>query len=591
MSHRNRMFVRALSLGMAVSMAFAAPSCRVYAEGSLWEDAELELIGWEDAEEPGIYYDELELELAEEQAQAGAASAAEGQGAASQTKDNVIEWPETEAEIDELEQEESVNQIIEYVEQESSEEEKAEEKAQAEEETAAAEKEVKEETSEAAEEAKEETAAAEEETKEETSEEKAAEETAAAEEEAEEETSEAAREENAGAADEAAEDGEEFPEEEEVNLPASVVFSGEVEFEDPEEEIAGLAGAAERIDAAGLQKTVKAETEADEVPEEEAGVEEEEPAAPEDEAAGEEPAAAEGEADEAEFPEEVEAELPGYAGISSEELIFEDPEEEGTTDLAGVSTVLETPADEKNGEAGQEEKDQEIELEEEEPEETEGTQTAGVADVIASADEENEAEPEAADPETEELVFEDPDSEDAEISYVTAGVEQALTVEEEAEAEQEAPADDAAAAEEEEEIVFEEAEEADGSDGKGNTVVSSVVSGTREKIVNYALSYVGAVPYVYGGSSLESGVDCSGFVQQIFKKVGINLPHSSDQQGTKGTGVSSSNMEPGDIVYYGGHVAIYIGDGKVVHASNEKTGVKVSDWNYRGVAGIRNVID
>ncbi len=102
---------------------------------------------------------------------------------------------------------------------------------------------------------------------------------------------------------------------------------------------------------------------------------------------------------------------------------------------------------------------------------------------------------------------------------------------------------------------------------------------------------MGNLDYVYGGTSLSSGVDCSGFVQQIFAHYGVSLPRTSSGQGSSGRSISSSDMKPGDIIYYGGHVAIYIGDGLVVHASSPETGVKISNWNYRTPKSIRNVLD
>ncbi len=119
---------------------------------------------------------------------------------------------------------------------------------------------------------------------------------------------------------------------------------------------------------------------------------------------------------------------------------------------------------------------------------------------------------------------------------------------------------------------------------------STSSSSLRSAIVAYATSFVGKLSYVYGGTSLTSGVDCSGFVQQVFAHYGISLPRTSDEQGYSGTKVSSSEMQPGDLVYYGGHIAIYIGNGQVVHASNSKSGVKISTWNYRTPKSIRNVI-
>ena len=121
------------------------------------------------------------------------------------------------------------------------------------------------------------------------------------------------------------------------------------------------------------------------------------------------------------------------------------------------------------------------------------------------------------------------------------------------------------------------------------------VSSSRANIVNYAVQFVGN-PYVYGGTSLTSGADCSGFVQSVMKNFGVSLPRTSRDQGNAGRGISSGEMRPGDLVFYTGsngvinHVALYIGNGQVVHASNKKTGIKISTWNYRTPARIRNVL-
>ena len=113
----------------------------------------------------------------------------------------------------------------------------------------------------------------------------------------------------------------------------------------------------------------------------------------------------------------------------------------------------------------------------------------------------------------------------------------------------------------------------------------------RRQIAAYAQTFVGKLRYVYGGASLTSGADCSGFVQQIFRKFGFSLPRSSAEQGSFGRRISASDLQPGDIIYYGGHVAIYIGDGMVCHASSAKTGIKISKYNYRSIVSCRNVID
>ncbi len=120
------------------------------------------------------------------------------------------------------------------------------------------------------------------------------------------------------------------------------------------------------------------------------------------------------------------------------------------------------------------------------------------------------------------------------------------------------------------------------------------VSGTRGDIVNYATQFLGN-PYVYGGTSLSNGTDCSGFTMSVMDHFGVSLPHQSGAQSGYGTAVSAENMRPGDLVFYskgGGinHVAIYIGNGQVCHASNAKDGIKISTWNYRTPTTIRNVL-
>ncbi|OLR62956.1 hypothetical protein BHF69_09845 [Anaerostipes sp. 992a] len=123
---------------------------------------------------------------------------------------------------------------------------------------------------------------------------------------------------------------------------------------------------------------------------------------------------------------------------------------------------------------------------------------------------------------------------------------------------------------------------------KKYTTKKKPVTGTD--VANYAKRFVGN-PYVYGGSSLTKGTDCSGFTMSVYKHFGYSLPHSSSGQASKGTKVSWSNKKPGDLICYYGHVAIYIGNNKIVHASNEKTGIKISNnAGYRKVRCVRRII-
>lgn len=120
------------------------------------------------------------------------------------------------------------------------------------------------------------------------------------------------------------------------------------------------------------------------------------------------------------------------------------------------------------------------------------------------------------------------------------------------------------------------------------------VSDVRVSLVNYACQFIGN-PYVWGGTSLTRGADCSGFTMQIFAKYGISLPHSAAAQAGYGSKVSSSEAKPGDLFFYskGGrinHVAIYIGNGQVVHASSPSTGIKISNAFYRTPTCVRRLL-
>ena len=127
------------------------------------------------------------------------------------------------------------------------------------------------------------------------------------------------------------------------------------------------------------------------------------------------------------------------------------------------------------------------------------------------------------------------------------------------------------------------------SGGGGGSYSVSGGGGMGSSVASYALQFVGN-PYVYGGTSLTNGTDCSGFTMSVYRNFGVSLPHSSGAQRAVGYGVGSlAEAQPGDLICYSGHVGLYIGGGQIVHASTARTGIKVSNAGYRNILAIRRI--
>lgn len=132
------------------------------------------------------------------------------------------------------------------------------------------------------------------------------------------------------------------------------------------------------------------------------------------------------------------------------------------------------------------------------------------------------------------------------------------------------------------------------SSSSEETVTAPVISSGSgsalgQSVADFACQFVGN-PYVYGGTSLTNGADCSGFVMSVYSNFGVSLPHSSSADRSVGSAVNGlENAQPGDIICYSGHVALYIGNGQIVHASTAKTGIIISNANYRSILSIRRI--
>ena len=128
------------------------------------------------------------------------------------------------------------------------------------------------------------------------------------------------------------------------------------------------------------------------------------------------------------------------------------------------------------------------------------------------------------------------------------------------------------------------------SSGGAKTVPPKIGGGSGSDIAQYACQFVGN-PYVWGGTSLTNGADCSGFTQSVYRVYGYSIPRNSSSQRSAGREVSYEEAQPGDLICYAGHVAIYLGNGRIVHASSVKTGIKYGNATYKPILSVRRIVN
>lgn len=147
--------------------------------------------------------------------------------------------------------------------------------------------------------------------------------------------------------------------------------------------------------------------------------------------------------------------------------------------------------------------------------------------------------------------------------------------------------------EKQEDFVYAESREAEearlAKEAEQKAKEAEAKAGTGQAVVDYACQFIGN-PYVWGGTSLTNGADCSGFVQSVYKNFGISLPRTSSAMRSSGASVNYSEAIPGDIICYDGHVGIYMGDGKIVNAINSRKGIGILSATYDEIITVRRLI-
>lgn len=255
------------------------------------------------------------------------------------------------------------------------------------------------------------------------------------------------------------------------------------------------------------------------------------------------------------------------------------------------SETAQTPEQEQSSKADNNSQEKESEPEKEESRESESQkessskeETGKETESSSQTESSSEASSETAAESSEETASETTEESSEETTSETEAETDSETTEQEASMVYSESTKESSSADTSSEASTDAAQEAE------TTSVAAPVSSHGESVADFAVQFVGN-PYVYGGTSLTNGADCSGFVMSVYKNFGISLPHSSSADRNVGVDVGGlENAQPGDIVCYTGHVGIYIGDGQIVHASTASTGIKISDADYRTPVSVRRVL-